>query len=143
MKQMIVFIFLLSISALYSQSKDLLVREDAVNVFIDCNYCDIDFIRDEIQFVNFVRDRKYSDIHVLFSRQRTGAGGRKFTLTFIGQNEFSGQDDTLTYSTNPTDTENSERIKLVKVLKLGLIPYISSKPIAKNIKIVYKTSSEN
>lgn len=60
------------------------LKKTAPKVFIDCGMCDIDHIRTEITFVNYVRDRKEADIHVLVTSLRTGAGGREYTLAFIG-----------------------------------------------------------
>jgi hypothetical protein len=34
------------------------LKKTAPRVYIDCSSCDIDFIRTEITFVNYVRDRK-------------------------------------------------------------------------------------
>ena len=73
----------------------LLANEDepedslpAPKIFIDCDWCDYDFIRTEIAFVNYVIDRKEADIHIMITEQRTASGGREQTLTFIGQATF-------------------------------------------------------
>ena len=41
------------------------LKADAPRVFIDCRGCDRDYFREEITYVNYVRDRKDADIHVL------------------------------------------------------------------------------
>src|SRR5512139_1491221 len=62
---------------------------EALRVFLDCQtYCDFDFFRTEIAFVNFVRDRKDADVHILITSQRTGSGGSEYTLKFIGLGGF-------------------------------------------------------
>jgi hypothetical protein len=38
------------------------LKENAPKVYIDCQECDIDYIRTEITFVNYVRDRKEADV---------------------------------------------------------------------------------
>jgi hypothetical protein len=120
----------------FAQGK--LVRENTINVYIDCNHCDQNYAKDNIQFVNFVRDRKVADVHVLFSRNKTGGGGRQYTLKFIGLGKFNGINDTLTYVEDVSDTDESSRIKMVKTLKLGLIKFINKSPIADKIEITYK-----
>ena len=62
------------------------LKKQAPKVFIDCRRCDIDFIRTEITFVNYVWDRREADIHVLVTTQSTGSGGTEYTMAFIGQN---------------------------------------------------------
>ena len=53
----------------------------AVRVFLDCGYrCDFDYLRTEIPFVNYVRDRLDAQVHVLVTRENTGSGGVAVTL---------------------------------------------------------------
>ena len=119
------FILFLFASILFSQQDQSLVKEGAPNVFIDCNYCDINFIKEQIPVVNYVRDRKDADVHVLYTSQSTGSGGSDYTLLFFGQSKFTNMNDTVKYTTNKTDSDDQSRIKMVKALKLGLLKYIS------------------
>ncbi len=63
-------------------------RTDAVRVFLDCPSCDENYIRTEITFVNYVRDRTAADVHVLVTTQGTGGGGIQYSLKFIGLDRF-------------------------------------------------------
>lgn len=47
------------------------LKRTAPKVFIDCEDCDLDYIRTEITFVNYVRDRKEAQVHVLITTLRT------------------------------------------------------------------------
>ncbi len=114
------------------------VRVGAPNVFIDCSECDKDFIRQEITFVNYVWDRNNADVHILFSKQKTGGGGEKYTLSFIGKKKFVGLNDTLSYIQNESDSDDDARKKMLQTIKLGLIKYVSRSPIGSEIKISYK-----
>jgi len=120
-----------------AQNFDNTVRASSVNVFVDCNNCDLSFIKEKIGFVNFVRDRKFADIHVLSNSIATGGKGRLYTLIFIGVSKFAPQKDTLIYVTNVAETNDSKRNKLVQTLKLGILPFINKTPIADKIKITY------
>jgi hypothetical protein len=111
------------------------LKKTALNVYIDCDLCDIEYIKTEVTFVNYVRDRKEAQLHVLISVQITGSGGREYTLTFLGQLEYAGQDDVLRYYSNKTDTEEEIRKGLVQTLKVGLIRYVAKTPIARRISI--------
>jgi hypothetical protein len=102
---------------------------------VDCDFCDIEYIKTEITFVNYVRDRKEAQVHVLISIQSTGSGGREYTLTYLGQLENAGQDDVLKYYSNKTDTEDEIRQGLVQTLKVGLMRYVAKTPISKRISI--------
>ena len=114
------------------------LKAAAPRVFIDCRGCDRDFIRTEITFVNYVRDREQADVHVLITDQSTGSGGREYTLAFIGLREFEGQDHTLTYVSRSTDTQDETRRGQVEVLKRGLFPYILQTPMADYCRVVFQ-----
>ena len=74
-------------------------------VFIDCERCDLDFLRDDIAWIDHVRDRAVADVHVLVTAQRTGSGGTEYTANFIGLRQFSGKQDTLSYFSRVAESE--------------------------------------
>ncbi|MEK6756288.1 MAG: hypothetical protein AABZ02_09070, partial [Bacteroidota bacterium] len=113
------------------------LQKSALKIFIDCAYCDLDYIRTEITFVNYVRDRKQAQVHVLITQQYTGSGGTEYTLTLIGQLDFDGMNDTLKYVTNKTDTQDMIRKGLVRVLKAGLVRYAMRTPLAEYFSVAY------
>ena len=115
------------------------VGRGSVNVFLDCNshYCDFDFFRTEITFVNWVRDREVADVHILITTQETGGGGTSFELNFIGLRSMAGTTDSLKYSSRQTDTMDDVRKALVRVFKLGLVRFAARSPAADRIQITY------
>ena len=98
-------------------------QDEAPRVFLDCHQCDMEYIRTEISFVSFVRDRKQADAFVMVTIMSTAGGGREYTLAFIGQNEFSDLRGTLKYVTKQGETDDDLRRGLVRILKVGLVPY--------------------
>jgi hypothetical protein len=113
------------------------LKKSAPKIYIDCGSCDIDYIKTEITFVNYVRDRKEAQVHVLITTQRTASGGVEYTLAFLGQLEFQGIDDTQKYFSNKTDTDDEIRQGLVKALKMGLMGYVAKTPISSKVSISY------
>jgi hypothetical protein len=99
------------------------LKQAAPKVFLDCHQCDMDYIRNEVTFVNFVRDRQIADVHILVTIELTGSGGREYTLDFIGQNAYYDIRHTLKYVSNQSDTDDEQRRGMVRVLKMGLVPY--------------------
>ncbi|MEN8227513.1 MAG: hypothetical protein ABFS38_05105 [Bacteroidota bacterium] len=110
-------------------------RENAVKVFIDCFYCDINYIREEIPYVNYVRDVKEAQVYILETREITGSGGRKYTYAFVGQMEFEGKNDTLVYACRPDDSRDYQRIWRTQMLKMGLMPYVARTPLYEEVVI--------
>ena len=45
-----------------------------LRVFVACGFCDLDFLRQEITYVEHVRDRLVSDVHVVVAREAAGEG---------------------------------------------------------------------
>ncbi len=46
-----------------------------LQVFLDCNDCFADYLREETPFVDFVRDRSQADVHVIITSVETGVAG--------------------------------------------------------------------
>ncbi|MFC2165844.1 hypothetical protein ACFLT2_12725, partial [Acidobacteriota bacterium] len=143
----LVFILSVSSSALGLQTDDELIsndelKKDAPRVYVDCHRCDRDYIRTEITFVNYVRDRMDADVHILITTQRTGSGGTEYTMEFIGRRDFAHIGHKLIYITDRIGTRDEVRKGMVEVLKRGLFPYVMHSPIAKYIKIVFDRELE-
>ena len=54
-------------------------RPGLLKVFLDCENCFADFLRTEVAFVDYVRDRAEAEVHALITSATTGAGGREYT----------------------------------------------------------------
>lgn len=109
-----------------------------VRVFLDCSYfCDDNFVRTEINFVNWVRDRADAQVHVIVSRLTTGGGGSAYTLTFAGLREFAGREDTLKYTAATTDSQDLVRRGITRTLKLGLVPFIAATSGAARLQVTW------
>ena len=99
-------------------------RTEPIRAYLDCQFCDFDYLRVETPWVSFVRDRAVSDVHLLLTRQETGAGGSRYMLETIGQNDFSDRRDTLIFATGPGITSDARRREITRNLQLGLVPYV-------------------
>jgi hypothetical protein len=111
-----------------------------LRVFLDCEFgCDFDYLRREITFVNYVRDREDADVHVLVTRRASG-GGSEWTLAFIGLQAFAGRDITLTFNSSSTDTEDEVRERFTQVMRVGLLNYAIDTPLANEIDIRHEPS---
>ncbi len=137
----LIIILLSSVSHSYSQEETIDIEElkkSAPKVFIDCDRCDIDYIRTEITFVNYVWDRQDADVHILITTQGTGSGGSEYTITFIGLKDCKDLQNILKYYSNRIETDDEIREGLVQTIKLGLGPYVARTPMAKGILLSLK-----
>ncbi len=132
------------ISPGYSQNREENnnnIQEQAVKVFLDVSRRYQEYIKTEIPFVNYVRDPKEAQVHIMMTDERTGSGGREYTLTFIGQLDFAAKNDTLKCVTNQMDTEEIRRSRIVKTMKIGLIQYVSKTPLAEYLSVNFTRES--
>lgn len=113
-----------------------------LNLFIDGAFEYEDYMRQQITFVNYVRDRHLADVHLLITTRNTGSDGTEYTLFYFGQKQFEGKNDTLTYFANTNNTEEEMREGLVQVLTMGLMWYIARLPGAGAVAIICRQPSE-
>jgi hypothetical protein len=109
------------------------LRKDALNVFMEAT----DYIRREIPYVNYVRDIRDAGVYIISTSQRTGSGGMEYTYFIVGQHEYAGMADTVTFVTTPDETTEGYRAKQVSTLKMGLVRYVARTPLAKYMNIVF------
>lgn len=108
-----------------------------LRVYLDCNFCDSEYLKTEIKFVDYMRDRKDADVHVLVTSENTGAGGTAWTLKFIGLNSFEGHTHTVTFSTERNASDDDQRKEMARILKVGLVAYASGTPAIKSLNVTY------
>jgi hypothetical protein len=123
---------LLFVNFSYSQEEN----SKKIRVYLDCqSYCDQDFIKREIPFVDYVNDRFQANVFILSNHQMTGSGGREYKLQFTGRENFAGLNDTLTFVRPATATDDEGRQQLVHTLKLGLVRYFAKTEQGKDVQI--------
>lgn len=110
---------------------------EKLRVFLDCGRCYETYIRDEVKFVNFVRDREDAQVHLLITRAGTGAG-IEYTLRLIGKGGFDGRGQTLSYVSFNSDTDDEERKGLLRYTRTILFPYVTKTKVVDEIEITYK-----
>jgi len=130
----------------YSQEKDSIAnpRENALDIFIDCNYsCDFQFIKNNITFVNYMRDVTDAAVYIRVAGQSTGSGGSEIKITLEGQGDYTGQQNEITYTTEAVSTSDERRNIMVRNMKAGLMPFVAQTPLFDQMDIQYTELAEN
>jgi hypothetical protein len=139
--------FLLLMMMLFAPREMVAQDQDEVKsklkVFLDCRArCDFNYIRSEINIVDYLINKDDADVHILINNQITGNGGGKTELIFYGQNKFSSMLDTLSYSFPPNQAASQTRDLMLQFLKLGLAPYLAKSTMAMQVDMVTKVEED-
>ncbi|HSH46293.1 MAG TPA: hypothetical protein VK966_10575 [Longimicrobiales bacterium] len=118
-----------------AQGVDGTTSPERLAVFLDCSRCNETFVRQEMTYVDYVRDREVAHVHVLVTRQGTGAGGQAHTLDLIGRSPFLGMDYSTVYTTTAGATEAEEREGFLRTLQAALVPYLLQTPMAERLTV--------
>ncbi|HBG70124.1 MAG: hypothetical protein A2W93_10325 [Bacteroidetes bacterium GWF2_43_63] len=141
MKNTCLFILVMMVSVfLMGQSPSLnkaTAGSDKIRVYFDCAYCDMNFIKEEIGFVNNVRDRSEAQVQIIMTSEMNGSGGARYSVMFYGLKNFEGIDDTLAFSVPSDATEEMIRDKYIATFKLGLMQYVIKTDAASFLSIQY------
>lgn len=116
------------------------LSDDLPRVFMDCqaNGCDDDFLRTELTWLNFVRDRTLANVHVLATSQSTGGGGTELTVAFIGLGPLSGKADTIVALSQQSDTFDERRQLVRRVVSQGMLRFVANSPLASRLSVAYR-----
>lgn len=132
-KSIVAFIafLILSLPASAQQKKP-----ETLDVYLDCNgSCDFDFIRRQIPYVNYVRDRVGADVHVLITNESTGSGGRNYNLEFIGLESLAHMKDALKFTSGSTATDSERREGLTDTIARGLVRFLMTTAVGDRIVV--------
>ena len=129
MKTLIPILLVLSVLANELFSQDLPdslqpVQNSGLNIYLDCGYCDFDYIRTSFSEVNYMNDRQDADVHILVNAVTNGSGGSQYDIIFKGQKKYASHCDTLVFHVPGNSTDEEVRAAMLENLQLGLVPYL-------------------
>jgi hypothetical protein len=137
-------LLLLPAAAPLAAAQDKPPSAPQLKVFLDCggNNCFEAFLRSEIEFVDYVRDRTEAEVHVLITQAETGSGGTEFTAAFIGAGRFQKIAETLKTVTTTSDTEDVIRRQLATTMRVGLLRFITRDAVPSQLGVTVRLGSE-
>lgn len=114
-----------------------------LDVYINCISCDFQYLKENQKFLNFSRDPKTADVHIIVTSQVTGSGGEEFMMEFAGRQRFVTIHDTLKFTTDPDLMQYELREMILEKLNIGLIPFLLKTSFAKNITVFFDDFEDN
>ncbi|MCD6578447.1 hypothetical protein J7L48_03150 [bacterium] len=135
-----IFLILSLLFAIFVPAEELnhSKNEYTPSIYLDAySFIDINFVKDNIKFVNYVLDPKVADIYILITDRSTASGGNEYTLKFKGQHRYEGLDFKLTFKVNSIDTNEVIRENMVQALLKGLYPYFLGTSAEQDFSLKY------
>lgn len=113
-----------------------------LKLFLEGTGIDFNYIRRNIDFVDFVNDPKATDVHVIITRSQTGGGGHNYILNFYSSNLSHIGEYSLNCISLPGDTDDDIRDCITRTLKLGLMPFVNETSNSDLINIQYANAGK-
>jgi hypothetical protein len=114
--------------------------DSGLKVYLDCGYCDFDYIRTNFTEVNYMNDRQDADVHVLVNEITNASGGSQFDIIFKGQKRYASHTDTLVFNVPGNSTDEEIRYAMLENLQLGLVPYLLKTPAKSRLNLFFDDS---
>lgn len=130
------FLFLPFFSFSFAQTEiDPAEKPAHLRVFLDCNQCDKTYFREELNIVDYVRNRDEADVHVFVTSNRTSSQRIQFEISMLGRGRFENQNFNSTCLSQVEPTSNDIRVTLLESIKVGLVPYLSQTQLIDAVKV--------
>jgi len=107
---------------------------DLPRVFLDWPGADIEALRNEITFVEFVPALDAAQVRVAVTPPGPAPEGR-IAIEFQGLRDFQGQNNRLVYTPAPAEKPEDVRKGVAGLIRIGLLRYAAKTPAAKDLGI--------
>ena len=115
-----------SFSKMRAQENDTINKSNYLRVFLDGANDSENYIKVKLWYVDYVRDPKLSQVHIIISNQPTASGGSLYTVRFLGRENFKEKNDILHFNAKVENSNRENRDELTNVITMGLMPYLAS-----------------
>lgn len=130
------FICFFSISG-NTQNESKLTEESSGNlkIYIDENDLDFDYLREEINFADFVNDPLTADVQIIVVDEKTGSGGSNYSIRFNSKTFKNISDYTLNVPSIANETLHNIRSLITNAIIRGLMPFLNETPSVDEYKL--------
>ncbi|WP_321368840.1 hypothetical protein [uncultured Draconibacterium sp.] len=117
-------------------------RDAKIKVYIEGVRLDMDYMRRNMRFVDFVNDPAVADVHIIINNRVSGSGGMVYSLMYNNLTFENFSNFTITCTTMPGDTNEEERQKLKDALSLGMMPFVNQTKASDQLSFRYRGDAE-
>ena len=140
MKNLFVIMLILSGAIYHASSQDAdnkisSGRDQALKIYLDCAYCDLEYFKSNFLSVNYITERKDADVYILVTAISTGGGGLEYSMQLKGLGRFKSCSDTVVFNLPPDATEELTRSTILENAQLGLVPFLMKTPAKQRLSL--------
>lgn len=118
------------------EPRDSVARGVTTRLFVECGRCDPNYMREQLRFVDLVRDPMLADVHVIVTSLGTGSGGEAYTIEAIDRRPPVRR-DTITVSVRADATTVEVRDQLARGVKVAIVPFLRDGDILSRLDVTY------
>lgn len=96
-----------------------------LKVYLECNECYHNEIKEEMTFVQYVRDRAESDVHIKTHSEWLTGDSRRVHLQLLGQGTYATLTDTFTIACESWESATQVHDKIEKHIRAGLVRFMA------------------
>lgn len=111
-----------------------------LRVFLDCD-CFEEYIREQLTWVDFVRQPQDADVQVLSTQRETGGGGLEVALRFAGRGRFDSISNELRVLSESFEPEAIRRAKVLKVISIGLLGFVARDGVTEGFELTVRSAA--
>lgn len=105
--------------------------------YLECSSgsCDFEFLKQELQWVDWVRDRQDAEVHVLLTQSRTGGGGLASEFFVTRPHGGGPAADTVRAFSEPSTSDDAQRRQMLRTLAAILARDVTTRPEGSRLDI--------
>ena len=123
---LVLLLFMVTFLKVSAQQNDTIQKNNYLRVFLDGASESENYIKVKFWYIDYVRDQKQSQVHIIINSQPTASGGLQYSIRFLGHEKFENKNDTLHYIAKVENSNRENRDELTNVITMGLMPYLAS-----------------
>lgn len=112
-------------------------------VFIEGIQLDFDFMRRNMNFIDFVNEPAVADVHIIINNRISGSGGQVYSIMYNNKTFENLSDFTVTCTTASSDTYEERRKIIADAITLGLMPFVNQTEVSKEISVRYRGKEDS
>ncbi len=117
-------------------------RDSKIKVYAEGIKLDMDYMRRNMRFIDFVNDPAVADVHIIINSRMSGSGGHVYSLMFNNRTFENFSDFTVTATTASSDTYEEQRKKIKDALSMGLMPFVNQTNASNQMVLRYRGKDE-